>query len=211
MSHYDDEAQVEQLKQWWHENWKALATGLALGLGGIFGWQWWQGYEVRVGAEASQMYQEKKSAADAGKTDEAQTLAQKLMQTRGNTPYAAQAALRLAQIEVHDSKLDNAAAHLRWVLDHGSDEGLKHVARLRLARVLWQQKKLDEALKQLDVKDTGSFEAAYDELRGDLKLAQGDRAGAAEAYRKAMAGPQGTQSGDLQQKLDDLADVKAAS
>ena len=31
MSHYEDEEQVEALKKWWQENWKALAAGLVLG------------------------------------------------------------------------------------------------------------------------------------------------------------------------------------
>jgi predicted negative regulator of RcsB-dependent stress response len=211
MSHYEDEAQLEQLKQWWHENWKALATGLALGLGGIFGWQGWQGHEQKVAAQAAQAFQDLKVAAEAGKTDETAKLAQQLMKTRGGTPYAAQAALRLAQLQVADGKLDEAATQLKWVLDRSSDDGLKHVARLRLARVLWQQKKLDEALQQLEVKDAGSFEPLYQELRGDIKLAQGDRKAALEAYRNALKGPPGGTSANIQEKLDDLADVARAA
>ena len=213
MSHYDDEAQVEQLKRWWSENWKALFTGLALGLGGIFGWQAWQQHRLHVSGEASQMYEELNKAATANKSDEAQKLAQKLMQAYPGTPYAAQAALRVAQMEADEDKLDDAAKHLGWVMDHSADDGLRRVARLRQAQVLWQQKKADEALKLLDVKDAGDFEALYQELRGDIKVSQGDRAAAVEAYRKALAagGEQQANRSNLQQKLDDLADVKAAS
>jgi predicted negative regulator of RcsB-dependent stress response len=212
MSHYDDEAQVEQLKQWWKENWLALATGLALGLGGIFGWQQWQAHQRNVAGEASQAYQELKKAAESNKVDDAEQAAQKLISGYSGTPYAAEAALRVAQVEVTAGKLDEAVQHLTWVTEHGSDDGLKHIARLRQARVLWQQKKIDDALKLIDVKEAGSFDALYQELRGDLKLAQGDRGAAAEAYRKALAGmadPGSTSS--LQQKLDDLADVKVTS
>ncbi len=209
MSHYDDEAQVEELKRWWNENWKALATGLALGLGGIFGWQAWQGHEQRVAADAAQMYEDLKKSADAGKADEAGKLADTLAQSHADTPYATHAALRVAQLHVTNGKLDEASKQLQWVIDKSDDEGLRHVARLRQARVLWQQKKLDDALKALDVKDTGKFDPLYLELRGDIKLAQGDRSGAAEAYRKAQAAA--SPSGTLQEKLDDLVDVKAAS
>ncbi|HZP12910.1 MAG TPA: tetratricopeptide repeat protein, partial [Nevskiaceae bacterium] len=129
-----------------------------------------------------------------------------------DTPYAAEAALRIAQLEVTDGKLDDAARNLTWVIDHASDEGLKHIARLRQARVLWQQKKIDDALKLIDVKDTGTFDALYQELRGDLKLAQGDRSAAVEAYRKAQSeAGDATAVGALQQKIDDLADVKQAA
>jgi predicted negative regulator of RcsB-dependent stress response len=211
MSHYEDEEQVEQLKQWWKENWKALATGLALGLGGIFGWQQWQGHEQRVAADASQAYEELKKAASENKNEDAQKLAKRLFAAFPDTPYAAHAALRLAQMEVADGKFDDASGHLKWVLDHSADDGLKHVARLRQARVLWQVKKADEALALLDVKDTNGFGALYEELRGDIKLSKGDRSGAVEAYRKALAAASGNTGPDLQQKLDDLADVKAAS
>ncbi|HZP14007.1 MAG TPA: tetratricopeptide repeat protein, partial [Nevskiaceae bacterium] len=75
MSHYEDEAQVEELKRWWKENWLALATGLALGLGGIFGWQQWQAHEDKVAADASQAYEDLKKAADANKADDAEKAA----------------------------------------------------------------------------------------------------------------------------------------
>ena len=214
MSHYDDEAQVEQLKRWWSENWQALFAGLALGLGGIFGWQAWQNHQQQFAARASQMYEDLKKAADASKNEEVQALGQKLIQEYSSTPYAAQASLRIAQLEVEQNKLDDAARHLAWVVEHSGDEGLRHVARVREARVLWQQKKPDDALKLLDIKQADGFESVYQELRGDIKLSQGDRAAAADAYRKALAAsvdaPAGSSSG-LQQKLEDLADVKAAS
>src|SRR4051794_17266075 len=104
MSHYDDEAQVEQLKQWWKENWLALATGLALGLGGIYGWQQWQSHQDKVAGEASQAYEDLRKAADASKSDEAQQLAQRLIDGYAGTPYAAEAALRIAQLEVSQDK-----------------------------------------------------------------------------------------------------------
>src|SRR5690349_18564366 len=93
MSHYEDEAQVEQLKKWWNENWKALAAGLVLGLGGIFGYQKWQDLKTSTAEQAAQIYQDLKKAAP----DQAQGLADKLQQDFSGTPYAAQAALLVAQ------------------------------------------------------------------------------------------------------------------
>jgi predicted negative regulator of RcsB-dependent stress response len=206
MSHYDDEAQLDQLKQWWRENWRALATGLALGLGGIFGWQFWQGHAQRVAADASQLYEDLRKV---DKLDAAQPYAQKLFSSYAETPYASQAALRLAQLEAGEGKFDEALKHLEWVIEHSDDEGLKHVARLRQARILVQVRKPEEALKLTEVQGMGKFEPLYLELRGDIKLAQGDRSGAAEAYRKAMTA--GAEADDLRQKLEDLADIKATA
>lgn len=208
-AHYDDEAELEQLKQWWNENWKALAAGLALGLGGIFGWQAWQGHELKVAGQASQAYEDLRKAADQNRPEEARKLGDTLMRTYADTPYAAQAALRLAQLDVAEGKHEEASTRLGWVIEHGGDEGLRHVARLRQARVLWQLTKADEALKVLDVAEPGSFSPLYGELRGDIKLSMGDRTGAAEEYRKVRASPEAG-SPELQQKLDDLTDVPLA-
>lgn len=213
MSHYEDEAEVEQLKRWWSENWKALFTGLALGLAGILGWQTWHKHKLEVAGQASQMYEELRKAAAATQLEQAESLGRKLMQAYADSPYAAQAALVLAQLELAKGKADDAARNLAWAAEHSADEGLRHVATLRQARVLWQQSKPDDALKLLDEKDAGSFASLYAELRGDIKLSQGDRAAAAAAYRQALEqAPADTAvRSALQQKLDDLADVKAAS
>jgi len=205
MSHYDDEAQVEQLRRWWRENWMALAGGLVLGLAGIFGWEAWQSARTAKAENASQIYEDlKKLPAD--KSAQATELGKKLADDYSGTPYAAQAALYLANMAVQRSDWDGARAQLDWVVAHAGDPGLKKIARLRLARVLWQQDRLDDALAQLDVPDDDPFAALYQELRGDLQLAKGDRAAARSAYEKALQlGPAAASRDGLQRKLDDLA------
>lgn len=208
-THFDDEAQAEQLKQWWKDNWMALAGGLVLGLGAIFGWEGWKGYQEGKASEASQMYEELKQALAASKLDQANELGDKLVKDFSRTPYAAGAALFLASEDVRTNRFDEALARLQWVDKNSKDEGLRQVARLREARVLWQQGKADEALKRLDGKP-GTFVALYDELRGDIKLTQGDRAAARAAYEKALqavTADDAASRASLQRKLDDLADV----
>lgn len=207
-THYDDEAQVEDLKRWWKENWLALAGGLAIGLGAIVGFEQWRDHKDSKSAEASQVYEDLKKASDAGKLDEASAMAERLAKEFDSTPYAANAALRLAARHVEQNQLDQAAERLQWAADHAADDGLKHIARLRLAAVRWQQDKADEALKLIDGVPT-EFAALADELRGDIKLAQGDRAAARAAYERALqAAGEGPLNRDgLQRKLDDLADV----
>ncbi len=207
--HFDDEAQAEQLKQWWKDNWMALAGGLVLGLGAIFGWEGWKGYQEGKAADASQMYEELKQALIDSKVEQANELGNKLVKDFSGTPYAAGAALFLASEDVRGNRFDDALARLQWVDKHSKDEGLRQVARLREARVLWQQGKTEDALKRLDAK-AGTFAALYDELRGDIKLAQGDRAAARSAYEKALqtlAEDDMASRATLQRKLDDLTDV----
>lgn len=205
MSHYEDEAQIEQLRRWWRENWMALAGGLVLGLGGIFGWEAWQKAQTGKSEQASQIYEDMKKAT-ADKPEQAAGLGQTLMKDFAGTPYAAQAALLLAQKSADKSDWAPAEEHLNWVIKKSDDPGLQKIARLRLARVLWQQNKPEEALALLDVKDEDAFAALYQELRGDIKLSQNDRAAARAAYEKAMTiGPAPASRELLQRKLDDLA------
>lgn len=205
MSHYEDEAQVEQLRRWWRENWMALAGGLALGLAGIFGWEAWQKVQRVEAEKASHLYEDlRKLPAD--KAAQAKELGQKLVDDYAGTPYAAQGALHLASLAAQAGDWDGARAQLEWVAKNADDAGLKKIARLRLARVLWQQNRLDEALAQLEVKDDDAFAALYQELRGDLQLAKGDRAAARSAYEKALQlGPAVATRDGLQRKIDDLA------
>jgi len=204
MSHYEDEAQVEQLRRWWRENWMALAGGLVLGLVGIFGWEAWQKARTSKAEHASQIYEDlKRTSPD--RQDRADELWQQLSGEFTGTPYAAQGALLLAGQAAARQDWAGAQAKLEWVAKHSDDAGLKKVARLRLARVLWQQQKPDEALALLEMPDDDPFAALFQELRGDIQLSKGDRDAARGAYQKAMQlGPAAASRESLQRKLDDL-------
>lgn len=226
-THYDEEAQVEQLRQWLRDNWFPLASGIALGLAAIFGWQAWGQRQDAHAGEASHIFDDLTKAAGQNKYDDTKAMADRLAKDFSDTPYAAAAALKVAELGVLDNKLDDAATRLQWVIDFeqhpgllarlgaalhlhskANDVGLLPLARLRLAQVLWQQNKPDEALKQLDG-DAGAYSALYAELRGDIKLSQGDRAAARGDYEQALQslGADAVGRDGLQRKLDDLADA----
>jgi len=59
------------------------------------------------------------------------------------------------------------------------------MARLRLAAVLLEQKKPDDALKQLDAATAPEFEALVADRRGDILLVQEKKDDAKAAYQRA--------------------------
>lgn len=209
-THYDDEAQADQLKKWLKENWLALLAGLAVGLSAVFGYQGWQNHKSARGAAASQVYEDYKKQLGEDKAELAAPLLEQLLKDYGDTPYAAAAQLQAAADAVRHNQLDEAVKHLQWTREHAKDAGLQDIARLREARVLWQQGKLDEALALLGA-DDGAFAPLYQELRGDIRMAKGDRDAARLDYQKALAAtPDGQPNRTLlQRKLDDLATVQS--
>jgi len=209
-SHYEEEAQVEQLRRWLRENWVALASGLVLGLVGIFGVEGWRKAQTAKAEHASQVYEDLKKLP-LEKTERAEELWHHLSTDFPKTPYAAQGALLTASQAAARGDWAKAQSRLEWVGAYSGDPGLKKLAQLRLARVLWQQAKPDEALKLLDLPDDDPFAPLYTELRGDIQLSRGERDAARDTYEKALKlGAPAASREALQRKLEDLGGPAAA-
>jgi predicted negative regulator of RcsB-dependent stress response len=114
--------------------------------------------------------------------------ADQLRSTHPKSPYADQADLALARAAVDARDFDGAAKRLRAVADGSRDPQLRIIARTRLARVLGEQGKHDEALALLEVSEAGAFTALLHDIRGDLFAAKGDVAAAAREYDAVLAG-----------------------
>ena len=78
-------------------------------------------------------------------------------------------------------------------MDNSKDSELRHIARLRLARVLIDQGKPDDAIKALS-DEPGAFAARYHEVRGDAYYAKKDLQRASTEYKTAL-GESGAQGG----------------
>lgn len=115
--------------------------------------------------------------------------------------------MTLSKLALDNADYATAAAQLRWIIDNSGDEGLTHVARLRLARVLAAQDKPDLAISLLNVSDTSGFTTLYQETRGDIFVQQGKSGEAVVEYQKALQdvemNPQRRRT--LEMKMNDLA------
>jgi len=66
------------------------------------------------------------------------------------------------------------------------DNELKHIARLRLARLLIDQGKPDDAISTLAADTPGAFASRYHEVRGDAYAAKQDVKDAVTEYKAAL-------------------------
>jgi len=183
-----EQEQADQLRRWLRENWIWLLAGVALTLGGYYGYRWWESRQATRAVAAGERFTAMLEAVGAGRKEDGVKIAAELTGEYGDTPYAEQATLVLARIDVDGGDFAAAEAKLARIADGSKDPDLRTVARIRLARVQLAQGRYDDALATLDKVAAPTVEPRVLELKGDVKLAQGDRAGALEQWRKADAG-----------------------
>lgn len=201
-----EQEQVEALKKWWKENGKAVLAGVVLGLGILFGGRAWIDYRHTQAEKASGQYAELMAAKERGDNAVAVQKGEEILKDYSSTPYATLAALALAEVKLAQGDTAAARTQLQWVADNAKQAGIKHVAQLRLGRVLISEGNPDAALALVPMGDTEGFAAAYEELKGDAYVVKGDIAQARAAYQKALDAlePTAPNRALLQMKLDDL-------
>lgn len=186
---FEEQERIAELKAWWEDNrWYVVGAIAAavLAFAGYRGWVWWSHREAE---DAAAMFH---PVAEAMKGDPKTiaAAAQPLIDKHPRSYFASEAALAVARAAFDAGNLDEARKRLEWVMDHGADEH-RGIARLRLAAVLLDQKKYEDALKVLDGNKDEAYAPLANELRGDVMLAQGRLDEARAAYKAAVdkAGP----------------------
>ncbi|MDH4259334.1 MAG: tetratricopeptide repeat protein [Gammaproteobacteria bacterium] len=209
--------QAEQLQQWFRENWIWLLAGIVLGLGGVFGWRWWNAHQIARSQEAEQQFSAMLDALAGNQREEGLKIAGRITGEFTDTPYADQALLVLARLDIESGELEKAAITLRQVIDSTRDPELALIAGLRLARVQLAKGSHDDALATLAAIENRAVAARVAELRGDVMMARGQLADALLAYREAQSAVEQGKTADglvdqelLRLKIDDLSATSAA-
>jgi len=201
-----DDEQLEHVKRLFTEYAPWILGGVVIGVGGWFGVQYYRSHQNVLAMQAADQFKQMTAALQMNDAPKSQQIADALIKNFPSSPYADQAQLTIARIDVETGKSADAIAPLTQVMNNSKDTELKQIARLRLARVLIDQGKPDDAIKTLADGTPGSFAGRYHEVHGDALYAKKDVPGAVAEYNQALAsGDGGADAALLQLKVADLA------
>ena len=182
----EEQEQLAAIKSWWTQYGKLAMVTVVAGLlvvGGIRGWYYYRNSQA---TSAVALFAQLQGAERASDHKKVRDIATQIVEHYGSTAYAAPANLAAAKSDFDTGDLPAAKARLQWAIDNAKEDELRDVARLRLARILIDEKKPDEALKLLESKHGDSFAGLYADVKGDVLLAQGKRQEARAAYQLAL-------------------------
>lgn len=192
-AHLTEEEQIEAFKRWWQRYGTAALLSVVLASGLYLGWTLYQNSRADAAAKASEQYDKlaqllktQDKALSAEQKGQVKTLSEALIAEHKGSLYADLAALAQAKVAVDDKDYASAAATLRKVVETSTDAPTASIARLRLAKVLAADGKIDEALGLLNTSAGAEFEASYAETKGDILLGEKRIADAYSAYQVAL-------------------------
>ena len=205
-----EQEHLEAIKGWWERYGGLVMVVVIACLLTIAAFQGWRYYRHQQSLSAVTLYEQMAQAERVNEHKKVRDIAAQITDKYARTPYAAMAALSAARAGFETGDLAIAKAQLQWVIDNAREEEMREVARLRLAGVLLDEKKYDEALALVNGAHSAPFGALYADMRGDILLAQGKRGEARSAYQQALekSDVKSPYRPMIQAKIDALGEAK---
>ena len=200
-----EEEQIQAIKQWWKDNAVSLIAGIVIGILVLAGYRYWTDGKQNQAQQASTIYSEILSSG-SDKTNQTKVLQADF----SGTPYAALATLLLAKEYIDSNNIDKAIPQLKWIVENGTNDGIQHIAKQRLARLYLSENDIAAAEALIKGVKAEGFSDAYNEIRGDINLANKLPVQAKENYRIALSSllPGDQRSVVIKMKLDDLTQAR---
>ena len=199
----EEEQEINQLKDWWKENGKTIIVAFILGVGGMFGWRYWQAHQAEQIAQASAQYDALIYSAQQDEQAKKANIEQ-FVQANSKTAYAVFALLDEAKKATEKQDFAAAEVNLNQALTQSQDEVLTSIVALRLSAVQFQLGQLDNALTTLNQVKNESFNARKAILTGDIQVAKGDKVAAKNSFEQAQQNGSQLEQQMAKMKLNNL-------
>ena len=199
----EEEQEINQLKDWWKENGKTIIVAFILGVGGMFGWRYWQAHQAEQIAQASAQYDALIYSAQQDEQAKKANIEQ-FVQANSKTAYAVFALLDEAKKAAEKQDFAAAEVNLNQALTQSQDEVLTSIVALRLSAVQFQLGQLDNALTTLNQVKGESFNARKAILTGDIQVAKGDKVAAKNSFEQAQQSGSQLEQQVAKMKLNNL-------
>ena len=199
----EEEQEINQLKDWWKENGKTIIVAFILGVGGMFGWRYWQAHQAEQIAQASAQYDALIYSAQQDEQAK-KTNIEQFVQANSKTAYAVFALLDEAKKATEKQDFVAAEVNLNQALTQSQDEVLTSIVALRLSAVQFQLGQLDNALTSLNQVKGESFNARKAILTGDIQVAKGDKVAAKNSFEQAQQSGSQLEQQMAKMKLNNL-------
>jgi predicted negative regulator of RcsB-dependent stress response len=194
-----EEQQVEAIKKFWKENGIVIIVGAILGLGGLWGWRYYQETQIAEQEANSDQYQAAVTLVEADGDDQQ---ADELVTENTTSGYAVLTALKLAQVAIDNGDLEQAVNHLVMAKQQSVQPELAAVSSIRLARVQIELDQLENAMQTIESVTNEAYKVQVNEIKGDIYALQKNIDKATLAYSEALTAQPNHNL--LKMKLDNL-------
>ncbi|BBB23750.1 conserved hypothetical protein [Isorropodon fossajaponicum endosymbiont JTNG4] len=175
-----EEEQVEQVKRWIKENTLQIVVGITLGLSGIWGFDAYKNYQHTQLIEARSIY-----LTLSANPNDTQAYEQ-LKNNHASSGYFDQATLILAKNAVANKNYTQALEYLTPLSDT-SNVSIAKVVNMRIASLHLEIGHYKQALKTLNTAPNSAFDGLYNQLKGDIYLADKQTDNAKKHYELALS------------------------
>ena len=168
---HEDQDNIDGIKTWWDRFGTAatiLLTAMLVTIGGTQAWKYYQQQQAQQAADLYVLLQQVRLSNEPAKINDAAHL---LTEGFPSSGYAPRAALIAAQADVEAGNNKRAIQNLQWIIDNAKETALHDVARLRIAGILLDEEKYDEALRILNTQHGETFAGLYSERKGEILVA----------------------------------------
>jgi predicted negative regulator of RcsB-dependent stress response len=201
-----DNPQIAGIKQYWQNNGSRLSSMIIVVVLLVGGFKYYQHHKTVRADQGSVIYYNLLNALEKQDLTTVKYQGAVLIADYKATVFADLSHLFLAKIAVTENDLDLAKQHLQDLIKQSPKSPWIDIAKTRLARLFSAQGDYAAALKILDG-PTKNYAALYDEIKGDIYLAQNLPKKAEELYAQAKSEQSdNVKSPWLDLKLSDLGE-----